>query len=187
MAAESPKSPAVAHRPVERLRCDKWGAASRTAMSIVCSTRARDRGQGRASTPEASPTLDAGEDAPEGAEVRHGSHGDPARTSARCCPLLPTQPSSTPHTPGHHPLSSSARRSAEEVRPLLDLLDPPCWLWAVWTSTVEHPVMCEMKFFFLAERRLSAKHHGGGTTRARSCAERSGRTQRGTITLMISS
>ena len=90
-------------------------------------------------------SLDAVEDTPEGAEVRPGSPGDPDRTSARCCPLLPTLASS-PATL-YNPRSSSARRSEEEARPLLDLIGPPCRLWAAWASTVEHPAMCRNEIF----------------------------------------
>jgi hypothetical protein len=60
------------------------GITRQHARALCTCTRARDRGQDRASTPAASPSLDAGDDAPEGAEVRRRSHGEQGRTSARC-------------------------------------------------------------------------------------------------------
>ena len=67
------------------------GITRQHARALCTCTRARDRGQGRASTPAASPSLDAVEDAPEGAEVRAGSPGDLSRTSARCWGNLPSR------------------------------------------------------------------------------------------------
>jgi len=81
----SPGSHVVARRPVARLRC-KGSAASRVSTHVHCA-HAKEQGtggQGRASTPAASPSLDAGDDAPEGAEVRRRSHGEQGRTSAQC-------------------------------------------------------------------------------------------------------
>ena len=180
--AGRPLSPVPSH-----LRCNN-GAASRVSMcarALLAAHRQRTEGRAGRAHLLLARSLDAVEDTPEGAEVRPGSPRDPDRTSARCCPLLPTLPSS-PATL-YNPRSSSARRSEEEARPLLDLLGPPCRLWAAWASTVEHPAMCGMKFFFLAERSIVRQQNGVGTTRARSCAERSGRTQRGTIAPRISS
>ena len=112
-APDSPRLPVVTRDPVTHLRCNRSGAASRVRTCVVCSIGARgDRGQGRASTPADRRSLDAVDDAPEGAKVRPGSPGDPSRTFARCCPLLPPLPSlptTRPHPHGHHP--------AQQLRP----------------------------------------------------------------------
>ena len=99
---------------------------------VLCAAQGQgDRGQGRASTPADRRSLDAVDDAPEGAKVRPGSPGDPSRTFARCCPLLPPLPS-LPTTPSWPPPCSAAPPVGRQktLGPFLDLIDPPCRLWA---------------------------------------------------------
>ena len=109
-------------------------ARHHASTRVLCAAQGQgDRGQGRASTPADRRSLDAVDDAPEGAKVRPGSPGDLSRTSVRCCPLLPPLPS-LPTTPSWPPPCSAAPPVGRQktLVPPRDLIDPPCRLWAVF-------------------------------------------------------